>query len=91
MSDRFPKIADTDSANYAKPNEKVVIRMSESGVPCTEKTRYRSGNAHNRLDVVRGKGAGEGENSKLDSQARNDARVNCRITDDERKKAKKQP
>jgi hypothetical protein len=65
--------------------------MSESGVPCTEKTRHTGGDAHNRLDIVPGKGAGAGENPKLDSQARNDAKANCRITDDERKKAKKQP
>jgi hypothetical protein len=53
---QFEQIADTDSANYAEPNEEVAIRMSESGVPYTETTHYDSGHNHNRLDVVPGKG-----------------------------------
>jgi hypothetical protein len=61
------------------------------GISITEKTRYTSGDAHDRLDVVPGKGAGEGENPKLDSQVRNDAKANYNVTDDKRKKAKKQP
>jgi hypothetical protein len=57
------------------------------GISITEKTRYTSGDAHDRLDVV----PGEGENPKLDSQVRNDAKANYNVTDDKRKKAKKQP
>jgi hypothetical protein len=49
------------------------------------------GDAHNRLDVTPGKGADEGENPKLDSQVRNDAKANYSVTDDKRKKAEKKP
>jgi hypothetical protein len=57
ISDRSPQIADTDSANYAEPNEEVAIRMTGSGEPYTETTHYDSGHNHNRLDVTLGQGS----------------------------------
>ncbi|MCI1892176.1 MAG: hypothetical protein ABF743_11170 [Schleiferilactobacillus perolens] len=94
ISGQFEQIADTDSANYSEPSEKKELEASVSwtkGISITEKTRYTSGDAHNRLDVTPGKGADEGENPKLDSQVRNDAKANYSVTDDKRKKAEKKP
>ncbi|MCI1892916.1 MAG: LXG domain-containing protein [Schleiferilactobacillus harbinensis] len=85
------QIADTDSANYAEPDEEVAIRMSESGEPYTETTRYDSGGyQHDRLDVVPGKTSGEkGGNPGLESQVRNDAKANYKYSTTAREKAKK--
>jgi hypothetical protein len=55
------------------------------GISITEKTRYTSGDAHDRLDVV----PGEGENPKLDSQVRNDAKAKYYVTEKNRKKGTK--
>jgi hypothetical protein len=63
--------------------------MTGSGEPYTETTHYDSGHNHNRLDVVPGKGAGEGENPKPDSQVRNDAKAKYYVTEKNRKKGTK--
>jgi hypothetical protein len=94
ISGQFEQIAVVNSANFSDPTEKKGFESAApltKGISITGRTRYTSGDAHNRLDVVLGEGAGEGENLKLDSQVRNDAKANYSITDDKRKKAKKNP
>jgi hypothetical protein len=87
---QFEQIADTDSANYAEPNEEVAIRMTGSGEPYTETTHCDSGHNHNRLDVTPGQGSKKaGDNPRLDSQVRNDAKATYHITEKNRKKRAK--
>jgi hypothetical protein len=73
-----------------RPRKKFELSVSwTKGISITEKTRYTSGDAHDRLDVVPGKGAGEGENPKLDSQVLNDAKAKYYVTEKNRKKGTK--
>jgi hypothetical protein len=93
VSSQFEQITGTDSTNYSDLREKKELEASVSwtkGISITEKTRYTSGDAHNRLDVVPGRGSKEaGDDPRLDSQMRNDAKVKYYVTEKNRKKGTK--